>query len=616
MRPIELLAPAKDAAHGIEAIRHGADAVYIGAPRYGARAAAGNTIKDIASLVGYAHLYKAKVYVALNTLFYDQELDDAGQLTKQLYNAGIDALIIQDMGLLELDLPPVPLFASTQTHNSDLAKVTFLEKAGFSRVILSRELSLSEIINIRAQTRIDLEAFVHGALCVSYSGQCYLSQHLANRSANRGVCAQPCRSSWQLTDKQGNLLINNHHLLSLKDLNLSGHLRDLLDAGITSFKIEGRLKDMAYVKNITSWYRQALDRILETDHALERSSVGRTTWYFDPDPEKTFNRGYTPYFLSGPNAECGSPLTQKSLGKKIGVLEAKKGDRLMIRSHENILPGDGLCYFGASGILEGFLVNQSDGLWCTPAKEVNIPPGTTVYRNLDSAFIKLLHKHSADRKIGTTMHLTSHPGGCALTVTDEENLSVTSLHELPPDEARNKQLAHDHIVKQLSRLGETPFYLTQPVRVDASICRFFPAATLNEMRREVLQMLTEKRTLSIHHPTIPVRSDFSYPQQAMDYRGNVLNQKARDFYQRHGVTQIQPGWEFKPPQGQAVLMTTRYCIRAQHRECLKTNPDSLWTEPLFLKDGNKTFRLIFDCALCQMHVVTGEVQPGIHQKGR
>jgi collagenase-like PrtC family protease len=388
-RHIELLAPAKDLESGRAAINHGADAVYVGAPKFGARSAAGNSLDDIAKLIQYAHRYWAKVYVALNTILFDDELDEAQTIIRSISEAGADALIIQDMGLLELDLPPLPLFASTQTHNYSLKKIQFLEKVGFQRIILARELSLKQLKEIRANTRVELELFIHGALCVSFSGQCYMSQAIQGRSANRGVCAQMCRLPYTLTDNLGQVLENEKYLLSLKDLNLSEYLRDLIDTGISSFKIEGRLKDINYVKNITAFYRQRIDEILETDSSLSSASSGRTIAEFQPDPSRTFNRGFTDHFFRRRNKDILSSQTPKSVGACLGTVGKIRRDHFLLETTEALHNGDGICFFDQQELLCGTNINKVEINKIYPSELKGIEEGTMIYRNYDHQFSRL-----------------------------------------------------------------------------------------------------------------------------------------------------------------------------------------------------------------------------------
>jgi putative protease len=599
---LELLSPAKNLDFGREAINHGADALYIGAPAYGARAAATNTLEDIEALVNYAHLYGSKVFVTVNTLLFDHEIEPAVKLIHQLYNIGVDALLIQDLGLLECDLPPIELHASTQCHNASVERIKFLEQVGFRRVVLARETSLEQMQEIRQATRLDLEAFVHGALCVSYSGQCYMSQYLNSRSGNRGCCSQPCRSTYDLYDGDGRLLLKEKHLLSLRDFNASQQLENMIAAGISSFKIEGRLKDLSYVKNITAYYRQLLDSMME---GHEKVSSGSCTYTFTPDPDRTFNRGYTDYFLRE-RQPMANFATQKSLGKLIGKVTAVGRNSLTISGTEPLANGDGLCYYDVDGRLQGFLVNGVQDRTVTPNQMPDIKAGTTLWRNQDQRFERVLQGKSAERKIGVEMLFNATPDGFALRLTDEEGLSVTHSVAAEQQEARNSGGAENPIVKQLSKLGNTPFVAT--AIVDETQGHYFlPAGTLNQLRREAVEQLVALR-IAHHRPTDCPRSDSGapYPTPTLDYRANVINEKSEAFYKRHGVNELERGLEQTENYDGKALMTTKYCLRYELGCCLqgknsgKTQLDIKQTASLLLRNNDRRFRLQFDCHNCQM----------------
>ncbi|MCL4402444.1 MAG: U32 family peptidase, partial [Acidobacteria bacterium] len=471
MPSIELLAPARDLACGIAAIDCGADAVYIGAPRFGARAAAGNQPEDIAALVRHAHRYWARVYVTLNTLLRDDEIEPARRLAWQLHETGIDGLIIQDMGLLEAGLPPLPFIASTQMHNHTPERVAFLERVGFRRAILARELELEEVRAIRrAAPQIELECFVHGALCVCYSGQCYLSYALGGRSGNRGECAQPCRKPYTLVDAGGKVLEQRGHLLSLRDLNLSDHLPELLDAGVTSFKIEGRLKDRAYVANVVAHYRQKLDAA-----RVQRSSSGTAVPGFAPDPSKTFNRGYTTYFLHGRGAALSSVETPKMRGERVGRVVSVDQRAFTLDGGPQLHPGDGLCCFDAAGRLRGTVVNGVAGRTITPDRMDAIAPGISLYRNHDHEFLARVEKSRPERRIAVRVAL-----GRTLAIEDEDGVraevglgAISSAHK--PEQAR------ETIVRQLGKTGDTEF-ACKVVEVTADPVPFLPVSVLNALR--------------------------------------------------------------------------------------------------------------------------------------
>ena len=616
---LELLSPAKNLDFGREAINHGADALYIGAPAYGARAAATNTLEDIEALVNYAHLYGSKVFMTVNTLLFDHEIEPAVKLIHQLYNIGVDALLIQDLGLLECDLPPIELHASTQCHNASVERIKFLEQVGFRRVVLARETSLEQMQEIRQATRLDLEAFVHGALCVSYSGQCYMSQYLNNRSGNRGCCSQPCRSTYDLYDGEGRLLLKEKHLLSLRDFNASQQLENMIAAGISSFKIEGRLKDLSYVKNITAYYRQLLDSMME---GHEKVSSGSCTYTFTPDPDRTFNRGYTDYFLRE-RQPMANFATQKSLGKLIGKVTAVGRNSLTISGTEPLANGDGLCYYDADGPLQGFLVNGVQDRTVTPNQMPDIKAGTTLWRNQDQQFEKQLQGKSAERKIGVEMLFSATPDGFVLQLTDEEGLSVTHSIVAEQQEARNNSsnqairqsgnFLDNPIVKQLSKLGNTPFMAT--AIVDETQGRFFlPAGILNQLRREAVEQLVALR-IAHHRPADSPRNDggVPYPTPTLDYRANVINDKAEAFYKHHGAKEIERGLEQTEDYDGKALMTTKYCLRYELGCCLqgknsgKAQLDIKPTATLLLRNNDRRFRLDFDCRQCLMLIYPPEV---------
>ncbi len=620
---LELLSPAKNYEQGCEAVNHGADAVYIGAPCFGARAAAGNRLDDIERLARYAHVYGAKVFVTVNTLLFDSEIEEAADMIHQLYNAGADAAIIQDLGLLECDLPPIELHASTQTHNASTERIKFMEQVGFSRVILARETSLAQMEEIRRSTTVELEAFVQGALCVSYSGQCYMSQYLSGTSGNRGRCGQPCRSAYDLCDSEGAVLRKNEHLLSLKDFSAARHLRQMAEAGITSFKIEGRLKDMNYVKNVTAYYRQLLDDIIdsEADQGLVRASSGRCRFFFVPDLEKTFNRGFTDYFLSG-RQPMATITTQKSLGKKVGTIIRAKDCTLTLKTRETVVPGDGLCFFNSRGVLEGFLVNQVQGAVIRPNRmPQDIPAGAEIWRNNDQTFEKQLQGNSAIRKIPVRLRLTETAEGIRLLLTDEEGHEAAAETVCPKEPAHQPARALQQTERQLSKLGDTPFEAAE-IRAECARPYFLAAALLNDLRRRATTMLEERR-IAAHlaqrgaAPTLAQRRDNRTPyyQTALDYRANVVNAKAELFYQRHGATIAEHGVEETHKYDGKALMTTKYCLRYELGMCLRQTATTNNREPkpptgpLYLRNNKNRFLLEFDCKQCLMRVIALTAQP-------
>ncbi|MGB5217438.1 MAG: U32 family peptidase [Smithella sp.] len=601
---LELLAPAGDAEIGIAAIDHGADAVYVGAPKFSARAGAGVSLAEISRLIEHAHFYYAKVYVALNTILTDQEIAESLDIIREIYALGADGLIIQDVGLLELDLPPIPLIASTQMHNNTPQKVRFLEKAGFKRVILARELSLSEIADIRGQTsQIELESFVHGALCVSYSGQCYLSQAVAGRSGNRGVCAQPCRSHYTLMDGDGNKILKNKYLLSLKDLNLLNRLPELVAAGITSFKIEGRYKGIDYVKNVTAAYRRMIDEFINGNSGFRRSSSGHSEFTFTPDPDRTFNRGYTQFFISGEREKIASPDTQKSIGQHLGEITAVGKDYFQIARHD-LQNGDGLCFFTGQNELTGFRINRVDNEKIYPNSMRGLELGMPLYRNYDITLNRLLKKTSANRMIRVKMDFIQKETFIQLTVKDEDGNEANVIKDVLFEPSRNASLAKEQIEKQLHKTGNTPFLLVS-LTIQPDEPGFLPASILNGIRREALEKLTLIRREAYSRPSMIFRPNhIPYPEKKLDFHANVYNALARKFYERHGATIEEPAFESLSDIREKTVMTTRYCIRYQLDMCPKMqHPVQSVKEPLRLRDAHHTYRLEFDCQQCRMFLI-------------
>lgn len=598
-RVIELLAPAKNADTGIEAILHGADAVYIGAPRYGARAAVGCTTEDIARLCDFAHIYNARVYVALNTILYEDELHDARRIVYELYQAGVDALIVQDMALLQLDLPPIALHASTQCDNRTKEKVQFLSEVGFSQVVLARELSLTEIRDIAQNTDVPLEVFVHGALCVSYSGQCYLSAALTRRSANRGECAQFCRLPYTLIDGDGKTIALNQHLLSLKDLNQSSRLEDLIDAGASSFKIEGRLKDISYVKNITAYYRREIDKIIaRRSNEFRRSSDGVTTLSFTPNPYKSFNRGFTHYFLDG-RTDCPiiQPHTPKSTGEYIGTVERVINNRTFrIKSHEKLNNGDGLCYINRQGIFCGFRLNRTDKDILYAASPQDIAEGTKIYRNSDYIFDTMLQRTTAQRYIEIEITLSEQPCGFALSVTDGKN-TITHRCDAEKTPSRNTQTARQQ--QELSKLGNTPYRATN-IHIRLSRDYFIPPSLLSKWRREAIEWFDRCRRIAYRtERRKKVVTSPRWHTTTADYRTNIANSHSEAFYRSHGVEDCKPAFEISTVKN-GELMRTRHCIRHYLGACLKTSDADKLVAPLTLMQDNVALSLHFDCKHCEM----------------
>ena len=599
---IELLAPAKDLACGREAVLHGADAVYIGAPKFGARAAAGNTIDDIRALCDFAHIYNVSIYVALNTILRDDELKEAEQVIGQLYDAGVDALIVQDMSITRLDIPPIALHASTQMDNCTPEKVAFLARAGFEQVVLARELTLEEMRRIaeRIPDGVALEAFVHGALCVSYSGRCYLSAAMTGRSANRGACAQCCRLPYTMVDADGRIIAKDKHLLSLRDMNRANDLEAMIAAGITSFKIEGRLKDVAYVKNVTAYYRRRLDEIMARDASLCRSSDGRSTFTFEPRPEKSFNRGFTDYFLHGRRADITSFDTPKSIGEPMGRARVSGGG-LVVEGKKPLHNGDGLVFFNPKGELEGFRVNRAEGQRIASARMPAVKPGTMLYRNADSAFEALLSKPSADRRIAVELTWRELPNGFALHITDAAGCSASITRTFAAEPALKPQA--DNIRAQLSRLGTTPFEAAQ-VTINMPGNAFVPSSLLSGMRREAVeQLLSERRARRTRRQRKPEDPAAVFPIDQLDYTANIYNAAAEAFYRSHGVHTVERAYEERPRAG-AALMFTRHCLRYSMGWCpVHQRGRSPFREPYYLLHEGARLRLEFDCARCEMRVV-------------
>lgn len=616
-RKIELLAPAKNLECGIEAVNHGADAVYIGAPKFGARAAAVNSLEDIAALVAYAHLYNVRIYVTVNTILKEEELAETEKMIWELYRIGVDALIVQDMGITRLNLPPIPLHGSTQMDNRTPEKVRFLADAGFRQVVLARELSLQEIRRIHeACPETPLEVFVHGALCVSYSGQCYVSQACFGRSANRGECAQFCRLPFSLVDADGKTIVRDKHLLSLKDLNQSEVLEDLLDAGASSLKIEGRLKDVSYVKNVTAAYRSKLDAIFARRKEYVRASSGTCRFDFTPRLDKSFSRGFTHYFLQGRDREISSFDTPKSLGEEMGTMKEQRGNYLTVAGVKPFHNGDGVCFLDEQGRLQGFRINRVDGNKLYPAGDVpRIKPRTRLFRNFDQEFERILARKSAERKIGVGWELTDTPSGFALTAADEDGNRITLSFPYPKELARTPQ--PENLRTQLGKLVNTPFEVmplggtdspsatTAPaIAINLSQNWFIPASVIADWRRQAIDKLIAARRITYRrelHVWKPTRHRF--PATSLTYLGNVMNTAARSFYQAHGVASVEPAYE-KQAVPEAVLMFCKHCLRYSMGWCpTYQKGHSPYREPYYLvgTDG-KRFRLTFDCKNCQMKV--------------
>ncbi len=603
-KTIELLSPAKNLICGRAAITHGADAVYIGGPKFGAREDAGNSLQDIESLVSDARIFGVKVYVALNTILYDNELDEANRQIKNLYEMGIDALIIQDLGILEMDLPPIALHASTQLHNYLPEQLKFLEAVNFKRAVLARELTLDQICEIRRQTVIELEAFIHGALCVSFSGRCYLSHAIGSRSANRGACAQPCRKRYTLYDSEKKVITADQHLLSLKDLNHSHSLRELAEAGVQSLKIEGRLKDVDYVKNITAFYRQKIDAFLEEQPEFKAASAGKVIYRFEANPVKSFNRGATDYFLHGRSKEITSFASPKFLGEDLGKVRSVFPNYFELETSIKIANNDGLVFISKSGESIGIKVNIAEGTKIFPDKMNAVYPGAKIYRNFDHLFQQQLKDDLTLRKIGIKIKIWESENGFDLRATDETGISVSMNQVLPKNPARDTIKSKATIIDQLSKSGGTTYFV-EMVETNGTEKYFFQASVLNTMRRNLLEKITEIRMKKSTNQVINTPNIFPYPYKEVGYEANISNRLALQFFKRHGVDHPEMAFEKQSDHHGKTVMTMKHCLKFQLGFCQKfggKKPED-FTEPFYLYDGNNELQLGFDCAQCVMKVI-------------
>ncbi len=623
IRHIELLAPARNTEIGRAAILHGADAVYIGGPAFGARHTAGNALRDIAALVGFAHRFHARIYVTLNTILSDNELEPARHLVQQCWDAGVDALIVQDMGLLELDLPPIDLHASTQCDIRTPAKARFLAAAGFSQLVLARELGLQEIAAVRAAVPDDIviEHFIHGALCVAFSGQCYISHAQTGRSANRGDCSQACRLPYTLQDKEGRVVAFEKHLLSLKDNDQSANLAALIDAGVQSFKIEGRYKDAAYVKNITGHYRQLLDQLFAERPELAPASSGRTQLMFTPNPDKTFHRGATDYFTHGRHADprhIGAFDSPGFVGLPLGEVTKVGANFFDITASEPLANGDGLTWLNKRtvvGVQANHVEKVAASLWRIWPNETlaNLPglrAGTLISRNRDHAWEQALTKQSASRRIPIAAIFSETADGFALTLQDGDGTQATARIACAKQAARQPEEAVAGLRAQLGRLGNTEFVL-EALTVDSSQPWFVPNSALNQLRRDAIGQLVAARLAAYHRilrrpakePPTP------YPETSLSYLANVYNQAARSFYAKHGVQLIEAAYEAHEARGEVSLMITKHCLRHAFNLCphqakgVTGVQGQVRAEPMTLVNGNERLTLRFDCRACEMHVV-------------
>lgn len=620
---LELLSPAREAAIGREAILHGADAVYIGGPSFGARHNAGNSLSDIAGLTSFAHRYGAKVFVTLNTILHDNELEPARRLIHQLYDAGVDALIVQDMGILQMDIPPIDLHASTQCDIRSVEKARFLSQVGFSQIVLARELSLTQIADIRDNIDANIEFFIHGALCVAYSGQCYISHAQTGRSANRGDCSQACRLPYTLKDEQGRVVAYEKHLLSLKDNDQSHNLAALIEAGVRSFKIEGRYKDMSYVKNITAYYRQQLDALLEQRPELSRASLGRTHHFFTPSPDKTFHRGNTDYFVRERQIDIGAFDSPKFIGVPIGELTAVTATHLDVAVNVELHNGDGLNVLVKREIV-GLRANTVEArgagryrVWPNemPAELAKLCLPHPLNRNLDHDWQQALLKTSSERRLALDLHLSGTAQQLQLTVTSEDGVSAMQSLAGPFEPARQAERAEQGLRDGLSKLGQT-LYQARTVTIDLAQPYFVPNSQLNQLRREAIERLDALRAEQDNRPrrkpalTPPVL----YPQTHLTYLDNVYNHLAREFYQQHGVTLIEAAYEAHAEKGEVPVMITKHCLRFAFNLCPKQARGIQGVKgrasPMQLVHQDEVLTLKFDCKHCEMQVI-GKIKPHV-----
>ena len=599
-KTIELLAPAKDKKTAFAAIDCGADAVYIGSPKFGARVNASNSLDDIKDVVEYAHKFRVKVYVTINTIMSDDELREAVELIYQLYDIGVDALIVQDMGLLECKLPPIKLFASTQCHNSTLEKVKFLEKTGFSRVILARELSLDEIRKIADNTDVEIETFIHGALCVSYSGQCYMSYAIGGRSANRGECAQPCRKKYSLVDSDGVVVATDKHLLCLRDLNFSSDIKDLIDAGVSSFKIEGRLKDEDYIKNVVSFYRKKIDDAIENTE-YERSSSGYSVLGFEADVNKTFNRGYCEYFLHGRNKNIISFDSPKSRGEYTGKVK-EVFEKYFLFDGSELNNADGICFFDERGELVGTSVNKAEGNKIFPQSMNGIRKGVEVFRNYNHKFSKMLESAKVERKIEASVCFVEKEQCYELSAVDEDGVRVVVEAGKNYDKAKNQELARNNIIKCLKKAGDSCFDIKE-ARVEVDVYPFIPLSELNELRRRLFAKLEEKRIASYEVEKSGGIFISPYFERELFYDVNIMNEKAKEFYEKRGAICREYAIEKTGNVSGKILMTTKHCLKFSLGLCSKEGKKHRYREPFFLVDSHgKKYKLLFECKSCCMKI--------------
>ena len=598
VKTVELLAPAKDYASAVAAVDYGADAVYIGGAKFGARQAAGNAAEEIARVAEYAHRFGVRVHATLNTLLWDDELEEAERQARELIAAGVDALIVQDMALRRMSLP-VELHASTQVCYSTPEGARFLGEAGFARVILERNLSLDEIRAICSATTAEVECFVHGAICVGYSGRCFLSRSMSGRSGNRGACSQPCRLAWDLTDGKGRTYIPGKHLLSVRDMNLSQRIGDLLDAGVTSFKIEGRLKDTNYIRNVVAYYRRAVDEALAVRPGFVRSSVGESVPDFTPDPSKSFTRGESEYFFAGKRPGVASFDTPKAVGEQVGRVAKVSGGSFTLSGEAELAPGDGICFISPRGVM-GTNVNAVEGRRITPNRMDGIVAGAAVYRNSDRLFNLRLERSRTRRVIPAAAVAEASAEGFTITYTDCEGVAASAGRIVPLDAAKNPGANASALRVQAMKSGDTIFTVRDAEVRGAEW--FVPASLAAEVRREAFAALDEaRRNRPLEHRILPDDPAARYPSEELTAEENVTNRLAEAFYRDHGVVRIERGLDLAPTTAGHRVMRSAYCIRREIGECLRERPQL--RGDLYLKHGAYRYRLEFDCAACEMSLI-------------
>ena len=598
VKPVELLAPAKDYASAVAAVDYGADAVYIGGAKFGARQAAGNAAEEIARVAEYAHRFGVRVHATLNTLLWDDELEEAERQARELIAAGVDALIVQDMALRRMSLP-VELHASPQVCNSTPEGARFLGEAGFARVILERNLSLDEIRAICSATTAEGECFVHGAICVGYSGRCFLSRSMSGRSGNRGACSQPCRLAWDLTDGKGRTYIPGKHLLSVRDMNLSQRIGDLLDAGVTSFKIEGRLKDTNYIRNVVAYYRRAVDEALAVRPGFVRSSVGESVPDFTPEPSKRFTRGESEYFFAGKRPGVASFDTPKAVGEQVGRVAKVSGGSFTLSGEAELAPGDGICFISPRGVM-GTNVNAVEGRRITPNRMDGIVAGAAVYRNSDRLFNLRLERSRTRRVIPAAAVAEASAEGFTITYTDCEGVAASAGRAVPLDAAKNPGANASALRVQAMKSGDTIFTVRDAEVRGAEW--FVPASLAAEVRREAFAALDEaRRNRPLEHRILPDDPAARYPSEELTAEENVTNRLAEAFYRDHGVVRIERGLDLAPTTAGHRVMRSAYCIRREIGECLRERPQL--RGDLYLEHGAHRYRLEFDCAACEMSLI-------------